>query len=1136
MTAPVFSADRIALLLQEPGKVALIPTAEQRKIIEYPLRGSALVIAGAGSGKTETMANRVVWLIANGLVSPEQVLGLTFTRKAAGELQDRIMTRLERFALAVSDAAERRALSPGEELRAHALQDLLSDGLHTPDVSTYDSFAAGILQEFGAAAGIAPGATIIDEATAWRIAREIILRSDDPALRTTTLGIGELVRLTIAMDHEIADNHSSPEAVERVVADFSRVLQLPYNDRQDVGPRGAPYAPLQKAVDDISDTPLIARLARAFADEKQRRGLIEFSDQLALATRTVSNHPPAARALRERYGAVLLDEVQDTSFGQTRLLSDLFAGSPVMAVGDPHQSIYGWRGASAEGLESFHRDFCGRRSGATGTEAAGGATLTLSTSWRNPVTVLAAANRIAEPLVSASPIEVPKLSARPSAAEHPLEWRFPETLGEEFTELAAWMAAARAASIEEARRKAEMDAAAHTIHTGEPVHIREEALLPTAAVVFRNRRHMAAVSAALTEAGVPNRIVGLGGLLSTPEITDLVTTLRCVWYAEAGSELIRLLTGPRFRVGIADLAGLRDAARWFAERDVSQQRLSDEDRAADRVLRDPDRAFTLIDTLDEISRMRDHQHAALRAVSAEGFARLQEAGRMLARLRRGLSSDVLELIAATIRELRLDIELEANELRSHDGGAAALANLDAFVDLAAHHLAIDSRGTLQSLLEWVERAQERDEAEEHVPAPVPGTVQLITVHGAKGLEWDLVAVPRLVEEEFPSSTRQGVGWLRRGQFPDELRGDATARPQLNWRIAHTQQELRDRITAYREEAKERHAAEERRLAYVAFTRTGQRLLLTGSFWGGQKRPRTPSRFLTELEEAPALLTGLPTVSHDEHDPSEDTEMTLQWPLDPLGSRGAAVMRAAASVRTQISAGTDGIALPEIVEAVLAERDIERASTAAPELPDRITASSFHEFIADPQRAERNRLRPVPQRPFRRTRTGNRFHEWVERRTTTPQGTALPLPSLEPEGWDAERTEFDGDTDLQPLIDVFERSRWADRAPIAVELEVSLPFAGRTLVCKLDAVYETADNRIEIVDWKAGRPPATATERDLRFFQLDLYRQAYAQWAQRSPDDIDVTLFYVAVNEELTSGTPRSLAELEELWHAAASQL
>jgi DNA helicase-2/ATP-dependent DNA helicase PcrA len=224
-------------------------------------------------------------------------------------------------------------------------------------------------------------------------------------------------------------------------------------------------------------------------------------------------------------------------------------------------------------------------------------------------------------------------------------------------------------------------------------------------------------------------------------------------------------------------------------------------------------------------------------------------------------------------------------------------------------------------------------------------------------------------------------------------------------------------------------------------------------------------------------------------------------------------------------------------------DSGAGADAPPErgLPERITASTFHEFIDDPALAERRRLRPVPQRPYRRTRIGNRFHEWVERRATTARGTALPLTGLDLEGWEPELAEFDGEAELRPLIEQFEQSRWAGLQPIAVEQEVTLPFAGRTLVCKLDAVYRFpghggAADRFEIVDWKAGRSPRTDAERESRFFQLDLYRHAYAQWAGVDPGRIDVSLFYVAEGVELTGSRPRSLEELEEIWSSAAARL
>ncbi|MGI8394156.1 UvrD-helicase domain-containing protein [Leucobacter sp. Z1108] len=1156
MPVPVFSAARVAEIMAGPGHTVIIPTAEQTTIIEHPLGGTALVIAGAGSGKTETMANRVVWLVANGFADPSQILGLTFTRKAAGELGERIAGRLATFTERLIDAGQRGRLSATEVDRAQALAEVLGDGLDLPDVSTYNAFASGVVQEFGALAGIASSATVIDEATAWRIARDVVCASTDPELVSSGDSIAQVVGRVIELDHAVSDNLTSFDLVAQVITEFERVGSLPYNDKSTGAHKL--YAEIRDILKNMRGTQIALRLARVFAEEKRRRGLIEFSDQLALAVETLQRFPKATVQLRQRTPVVLLDEVQDTSVGQTRLLSMLYAGTSVMAVGDPHQSIYGFRGASADNLRSFLRDF--RRPGAPAAEAA---TLSLSVSWRNPSEVLKVANTISAPLTATTPVDVPRLrskeehlgpktgtavgasasaSASASAgagdlrakAHTAVEWRFPETLDEEFEQLATWMRDARAE---------------HLQRTGTPA---------TAAVVMRARKWMPAVSDALTRAGVPNRIVGLGGLLTTPEVTEVVCALRCVWFADAGSDLIRLLASPRFRVGAADLAGLRHAASWFAKRDTGQQPLSEEDLRGEQALPDPDRQFTLLDAVDEISSMKRLDHVALARISEVGKERIREAGQVLRRLRQAVGRDIPGLLRAVEYELRIDIELEANERTGYAGGALARANLDAFTDLIEVFLSTDKHGTLASVLAWLERLTELDQAAEHVPEPEPGTVHLITGHGAKGLEWDLVAVPRLVESEFPGSPKEGLGWLRPGKIPDELRGDAAARPKLDWRIATTQAELRERIMGtrgkgdgstepvpgYKELLAERSQEEERRLAYVAVTRAASRLLLTGSFWGGTKTPRGPSTFLTELADA-GVITGLPVQSAHEEDPLDRPERTAEWPLDPLGARAEAVLTAAATLERALEEPAEsrppqhGAGVEPTVELLLAERDAATRDAVQPANAERLTASTFHEFIEHPAEAERRRIRPVPMRPYRRTRTGNRFHEWVERRVTTSLGTAVPLWGFDPETDDLSRLEFDGEPELQPLIEQFERSRFADRQPIAVELEVSIPFAGRRLVCKLDAVYATGegtDARVEVVDWKSGRPPKNDAERRSRFLQLDLYRHAYAQWAGIDPARIDVTLFYVAEGQELRGEGNRSLAELEQLWLAAAESL
>jgi len=1123
----VFSARRLAEILARPGEPARLPTPEQTRIIEYPLRGSVLVIAGAGSGKTETMANRVVWLIANGMIQHDEVLGLTFTRKAAGELAERVSARLATFATHLAEHASLRQLNEAEAERAAVLQEQLADGLALPEISTYNSFASALVQEFGSGAGITSAATVIDTATAWRIAHGIVCASDDPEVAQLDKSIGTIVEYVLELDHTISDNLVDFAQVDAEIDRFARAESWSFADN----PRKQPYAPVLKAIAQAESTRVILRLVREFAAEKQRRGVIEFADQLALAVRTLDTVPEARRQLRRRYRAILLDEVQDTSVGQTRLLSSAFGEVPVMGVGDPHQSIYGFRGASASNLASFHQDFS--------TTGGTGETLTLSVSWRNPTQVLTIANEISAPLAaklhseSAGTLSVPKLTSREeylgqtpdTAPEARVDVQFTETVDEEFSALASWVA--------EARNE----------------HVRKHGVFPTAAVLFRTRRRMAAVQEALTEAGVPSHIVGIGGLLSTPEVTDLLCTLRCLWYADASSELIRLLTGPRFNVGVKDIDGLRRAARWFAARDSEMKPIerageSPRDRSATRPLWEHERRVTLLDALDEIAAMRSLDRPSLEAVSERGRERLREAGLMLRRLRQSIGGNVQDLLRAVEHELRLDIELDARG--SGGGGRAAMAraNLDAFADAVESFLLTEPLGSLVSVLEWLERAAEEDQAAEHVPEPEPGTVQLITGHGAKGLEWDLVAIPRMVDGEFPARASEGLGWLRTGQLPDELRGDRQARPRLdwNWLSAQANQKvLKESLEEYRAKLQARHAEEERRLAYVAVTRAASRLLLTGSWWGGTTEPRTPSIYLRELAAA-GIIAELPESSTVSEDPRSELGRTLEWPLDPLGSRRAPVIRAAERVRqfrdsesgdrdqSRDSLHYDNI--DPVVEILLAEQAAADASEHADESAplEQITASRFHEFIQAPDVAERDRLRPIPTRPYRRTRIGNLFHEWVERRSTTPQGTAVTLPGLERAiGIDA--------SDLQPLIDQFERSRFANRQPIAVELEVRLPFAGSQLVCKLDAVYaDDATGRYEVVDWKSGRPPQNESERDSRFLQLELYRHAYAQWAHIDPELIDVTLFYVAEGRELRGSHQRDLPELERLWHASRDSL
>ncbi|PPI07196.1 ATP-dependent DNA helicase [Rathayibacter sp. AY1B8] len=1025
------------------------PTAEQRAVIEAPLE-PALVVAGAGSGKTETMANRVLWLLANGHAAPSEVLGLTFTRKAAAELGERIGRRIDQLG-----AAGLLPLAPGQSA---------PDPFEAATVSTYNAFANTIFRDNAALIGREGDATVLSEASAWHLARGVVADTADPRILEVEAGIDRLTDLVVSLAHDLADNLADPAAVAAFAEDFLRLGELPRG-----GSGSGLYRELEKALQAVGALPVLTALAERFQEAKAERGFVEFSDQVALALRIVDRVPRIVDEHRARYRVVLLDEYQDTSVLQTRLLSRLFAGQGVMAVGDPHQSIYGWRGASAEGLGRF------------GTDFGGAGRFSLSTSWRNGRRVLTAANAIVEPLSAGSAVAVDTLSAGPQASEHPVELTFPETIEEEADDVAAWFAG----------------------------RLRENAEPPSAAVLFRVRAHMDRFAAALAKHGVRYHILGIGGLLRQPEIADLVAALTVVEDPAAGSELVRLLAGARWRLGVRDLKALRDLASWLAARDHAHRLIPEEVRERMRASVTEGEGGSIVEALDFIAARRPGDdgridHSALGGFSAEGLRRLHEAGTLFGRLRARAGLDLLDFVTLVEQELGLDIEVEANESRG-DGRA----NLEAFREAVAGYLQTDDRGagtgsSLRGFLRWLVLADKRDGLAPRPEDPEPGTVQLLTIHGSKGLEWDLVAVPRMVDGELPGTPVEGFrGWVRLGAMPYAFRGDAAELPDLAWRGCSTQKEVVDAIGAFGDTLRERNEAEERRLAYVAVTRARHHLLLSGSWWAGQAKPRGPGVFLRDLEEA-GTIPALPTEPANEENPLERAPRTFRWPHDPLGSRGDRVRAAAARVRSAEPAllGARG----DDIRLLLAERAVRLAGGERTPLPTRIPASRFKDIVSTPDEVAAQLRRPMPERPYRQTRLGTTFHSWVENRFGV-QGGAEAVDTFPDELDDTGPASVEQER-LDALIATFERSEWADRRPEAVEIEIHLQLAGHVVVCKLDAVYPTEDG-VQIVDWKTGRAPKDAADLELKQFQLALYRLAYSRWRGVPLESVDAVFYFVA---------------------------
>lgn len=337
--------------------MTVAPTPEQQRVIDYPLL-PLRVTAGAGTGKTTTMALRLAALIRREGLEPEEALGITFTNKAAEELADRLREYL------------------GE----------LSEGGRQVEVTTYHGFAYAVLAEFGPLVGVERGVQVITPGYTRQLLRDALGAGPRRTLDLTAPGVrvDELVVLAGQLGDHLCDPRTLAGA--------------------------APGDEVQAARAEM------AEVLAAYAARKARLGAIDYADLIALAHRLLSTHPAVAERLRGRYRVVLLDEYQDTNPAQRELLRLVFGGGfPVTAVGDADQTIYEWRGASLQNFEDFPAHFC--RADATPAD-----TLFLAHNRRSGRRIVDLANLVRGQIAARSGLERLEALPEAPAAEVATAW------------------------------------------------------------------------------------------------------------------------------------------------------------------------------------------------------------------------------------------------------------------------------------------------------------------------------------------------------------------------------------------------------------------------------------------------------------------------------------------------------------------------------------------------------------------------------------------------------------------------------------------------------------------------------------------------------------------------------------------
>ncbi|MGE0405387.1 MAG: ATP-dependent helicase [Candidatus Korobacteraceae bacterium] len=689
----------------------------QRRAIEH-VHGPMLVVAGAGSGKTTVLVQRIAHLIRNHHAKPGEILAVTYTENAAAVLQERV----------------------GKLVRKNC------DGLRA---TTFHAYCLGILEKAGKSFGI------VEERDLYVYLRRRIAELPlDYYSKAATPG-----QFLDALNEFFQRCHD--ELVE--AADFSHFV-----DQVAAGKYPPPRVVRSKDFKDISQQELIARcreIAAVYSRVEQmlrEDRLGTFGHMILRAVQLLKTDATVLARERARARFLLMDEFQDANLAQIEL-AQLLAGPErnVFAVGDPDQAIYRFRGASSAAFSEFARRFPQTK------------TVVLSQNWRSLPPVLACAHGV-----------ISRNSAIESVADGE---------GNRFERAPLTSARARPAQgqptlplwppVDVVICRSDMEEAAHVAGEIErrlrDVHKSRAAREPRFGVLYRAHTHRDALVQELTVRGIPFAVRGVN-VLEAGIVRDALALLRCLRTPPVAESLFRVAALPIFALDSEEVREANYAAdrqSWTAAQNGQRQEVSFE--AVLRSVSGGDRVLAAIEAARLQAEQRGMQATAVLAIVTERFAL--------------------------------------------DTASIALKAFASFVE-TWEKKAITRTGKLAEFLEYLEFYCEAGGAVD-LPSTEDetntGLVSLMTVHAAKGMEFDDVFVLRLGTNSFPAKLREKLF-----EFPSELRKSLVAEGDGS------------RV----------HEEEERRLFYVAMTRARDSLTVCARRTTG-KNPR-PAKLARDVMESP----------------------------------------------------------------------------------------------------------------------------------------------------------------------------------------------------------------------------------------------------------------------------------------------
>jgi len=665
----------------------------QKAAVEFG-KGPALVVAGAGTGKTRVITERIAQLIKNG-VPASNILALTFTEKAAGEMLDRVSN------ISLSTAMDVK-------------------------VATFNGFGQELLEQYGPEWGLS----------------NLRLLGD----------VGELVFVRDHFDEFELDYFaplSNPTGQLKTLTDYISKLKqeliLPEDYLQY-----ASTLPVADEADklDKQKQQEIAKFYAKYLEITREHHVITYDDQIFLTIQMLEARPNILRNIQERYTYLLVDELQDTNTMQSRLI-DLLAGKQqnLMVVGDDDQAIYGWRGATLANILDFKKRYPAAED------------ITLIENFRSSQNILDAAYRLIQNnnpdrLEAMNKLDKRLVAHRGSGLDPTVRHFY--TLAAELT----WIAE---------------DIAARIGNGADPGQI---------AVLARRNAIVQSVHAALELHGVDHVVIGMqDDLYKQPSVRQLIEALTAVSDPGNNTALFHTLVGPAFELPQTELSELSATAK--------RERIT----LAAAIQEHGSQPFK--DALAQIDSWREH-HADV-TVGKLAYGIITDSGWKTRLYARASGNE------GTHAESDADATLQAQALSEY------FKTLKEFERIA-------TVATVRSYLDNLETLQSSGEAFDGTLDISDRSINVMSVHKSKGLEWKTVYVVDCTEGSFPMATHGGSRGL---DVPAEL-------------------------VKHRSGADER-LPEERRAMYVAVTRARSELILTygdKAKEGGQHRK--PSRFLGEM--------------------------------------------------------------------------------------------------------------------------------------------------------------------------------------------------------------------------------------------------------------------------------------------------